>query len=381
MRRGFSPLDEQLALGAEGVSPQVAAWIVLVGMALPFRRAAQMLAQLTGVQVSASLVRRLTEAVGTTALAQAEAEVATLYRTVPPPPPGPERLVIGADGAMVPLLHGEWGEVKLVSSGVPDAHGHLHALSYFARLTDATTFGMQALGELHRRGIESAHHVAAVQDGAPWLQHFVDLHRPDALRILDWPHACDHLRGITETLFGPGTPQAQRAAARVRAWLWNEGPARVLRVLHAWQRVQPTLATAVAYFRDRGEHLQYPTFRAAGWPVGSGATESGHKQVMQARMKGAGMHWARGHVNPLLALTLLEANGRWPATHPGLLVAHHRRGQQQRRQRQQDRRAQRHTALAPSAPVLLAPPRVVSSAPLAPHPWRRSFLRPLPTKI
>src|SRR3712207_7207183 len=45
----------------------------------------------------------------------------------------------------------------------------------FSRLTDSTTFERLALGEIHRRGVTAARRVAAVMDGAVWLQGFVDL--------------------------------------------------------------------------------------------------------------------------------------------------------------------------------------------------------------
>ena len=43
--------------------------------------------------------------------------------------------------------------------------------------------------ETERRGVCQAKEVCAVQDGAEWIQGFVDLYRPDAVRILDFAHA------------------------------------------------------------------------------------------------------------------------------------------------------------------------------------------------
>ena len=45
--------------------------------------------------------------------------------------------------------------------------------------------------------------------------------------------------------------------------------------------------------------------------MGSGCVESANKGVVEAQLKGAGMHWARGNLNPLLALRTLLANERW----------------------------------------------------------------------
>jgi hypothetical protein len=76
---------------------------------LPLVQAAALLHELTGMRVRASTRRRQTAALGATAVALAEAAVARLEEETPPPPPGPERLVLGADGAMVPLVGGARG--------------------------------------------------------------------------------------------------------------------------------------------------------------------------------------------------------------------------------------------------------------------------------
>ena len=60
--------------------------------------------------------------------------------------------------------------------------------------------------------------------------------------------------------------------------------------------------------------MQYPTYRAAGWPLGSGMVESANKLVVEARLKGAGMHWKRENVNALLLLRTAVCNDRWRLT-------------------------------------------------------------------
>jgi hypothetical protein len=52
----------------------------------------------------------------------------------------------------------------------------------------------------------------------------------------------------------------------------------------------------------REEMIDYPHFRQQGIPIGSGIVESGNNVVMQRRMKLAGMRWAGGNLNPMLAL-------------------------------------------------------------------------------
>ncbi len=39
--------------------------------------------------------------------------------------------------------------------------------------------------------------------------------------------------------------------------------------------------------------------------------ESANKLRVEARLKGAGMHWARAHVNPMMALRTVAYGDRW----------------------------------------------------------------------
>jgi hypothetical protein len=87
---------------------------------MPFARAAELLQRLVGVQVSAATVRRLTEAAGATleqaqtAASQPDPERDDL---APPPRPQTSKLVLSADGAYVPLVQGEWAEVRMLAIG------------------------------------------------------------------------------------------------------------------------------------------------------------------------------------------------------------------------------------------------------------------------
>ena len=60
--------------------------------------------------------------------------------------------------------------------------------------------------------------------------------------------------------------------------------------------------TALNYLTKRLNQIQYAAFQAQGFPIGSGSVESANKLVVEARLKGSGMHWARAHVHALVAL-------------------------------------------------------------------------------
>jgi hypothetical protein len=104
--------------------------------------------------------------------------VEEIERQTPMPPKGPDKQLLSVDGAMVPLVGGEWAEVKTLVLGAIDEPveekgeqvAHAQGLSYFSRLTDADTFSRLALVETHRRGVETADQVTAVNDGAVWIR-------------------------------------------------------------------------------------------------------------------------------------------------------------------------------------------------------------------
>jgi hypothetical protein len=109
--------------------------------------------------------------------------------------------------------------------------------------------------------------------------------------------------------------------------------------LHWWNkhRPMPAVSDALRYFRKRLAHMAYPQFQAQGWPIGSGMVESANKVVMQARMKGAGMHWSPANVNPMLALRDEICNDRW-AESWGQQQQWRKEHQHQHRQRQAQKR-------------------------------------------
>lgn len=120
-----------------------------LGTALPFGRAARLFAHFTQTTVSESTARRLTERAGATYAAVQDAAAADLARTLPECAEAPRCQLLSADGAMVPLVGGVWGEVKLLAIGEVGEmcweQGewvvHTGGLSSFSRMTAAQTFG------------------------------------------------------------------------------------------------------------------------------------------------------------------------------------------------------------------------------------------------
>jgi hypothetical protein len=386
--------------------------LVRLGAWLPFRPAAEMLAAFTRVQGGATTARRLTEHAGAAYEAVQTAQVEELERTLPAPPQGPAVQLLSVDGALVPLVGGEWAEVKTLALGVVqepavnrrgEQEVHTTELSYFSRLADHETFGRLALVETHRRGTETAGLVCAVVDGAEWEQGFLALHRPDAVRILDWGHAVEYLAAAAQAAYGVGTVRAQTWLAQQRHALTQEDPHTVLAALRALQEEgaapgttdgtddtgpRAVITRSLEYLEKRLPQIQYAAFAAQGYPRGSGSVESANKLVVQARLKGAGMRWARAHVNPLVALRTVACSDRWDEAWPQITAQGRAQVGTRRRERATARRQAAAvaapqgepvpppTTAAPTPAPASHPPAPVAPPPVAPPPRRRGPRRP-----
>lgn len=403
---GFSPLDEELGLLNGELTPRLQEGLVRLSTHIPsFAKAAVEFAFWTQVEVHRTTASRISEAAGATVVALQTREAERILTSHPLPPPGPDQLVFSVDGAMVPLVHGQWAEVRTLAVGEPilgtSAEGQevvlTRALSYFSRLTDSTTFGELATVELHRRGIESAGRIGAVVDGAEWCQTFIDLHAPQAVRILDFPHAASYVDAIGQTQGAEGELLDAKTRTSLCHDLKHSGPDTVL------ARLRTTVAeagapgetiTQLAYLEKRLDQMAYPHFHAEQWPIASGTVESANKLVVEERLKGAGMHWAVENVNPMLALRNAICSDRWVEVWTQLEEEQRREERTRRLERQRQRRvsaAQEAGARSEgaagrcrqrgmqdasgSAPPLAPPsrPAAEKGRPAASHPWRKAW--------
>jgi hypothetical protein len=407
----FFPLDEELQLLCGRLTPRQHEHLVHLAAWMPFDRVAQMLECLLGIQVSEATVRRLTEEAG----ARMQ-EVQTAQSQQPEaeekPTSVPQQQVVSSDGAYVHLVSGDWAEVRTLAIGEverssvnsckkkkktqadeAEAQVKVSQISYFSRMTAAQTFEQLAEVEVRRRGVRHAVSVAAVMDGAAWLQGFIDVHRPDAVRILDFSHAASYISDIQEAVRARGYHLPAGWYEGVLHRLKHEGPDRILKHLEwlAQRCHDPEVDKQWRYLSARKQQMQYPTYQQAGWPIGSGMVESAHKVVWQTRLKGAGMRWAPAHVNPMLAVRTSVCNERWDEAWQQGNEQHHRLRQLKRQQKAHPRlqallsdcllsllRLRPPTPkptppVTPSVPRLQEPPATLpgSSRPSAHHPWKR----------
>lgn len=372
--------------------------MVRLGAKLPYRQAQEELEKFTHTRMGEKTIRDLTMKHGQACEEGEKEEVERLERFAPKPEAKPEKVLLSGDGAFVQLVSGEWREVKTLVIGEFDTETNAKGeeevqtrdISYFSRSYRAREFERYALVETQRRGVENADVVVAPNDGAEWLQNLVSYHAPDAVRVLDFAHGQEYLATAGKAYFGEGTTAFTTWFGQASHDLKHKGPVATLnrlRDLHQQAQgqveTQEVITKSLTYLDKRIDLIDYPFFVSSHYPIGSGSVESGHKVVMQSRMKQAGMRWQADHVDPMLALRCLICNDRWDEGWAAT-VAH--RQKQRQLARQQRVRHELDSAPQPEPRAIVVPvqtPKPMPTQPAAPkqpyrppadHPWRRPFL-------
>lgn len=385
---GFFPLDRELGLVAGSPWSQRAKEIVVrIGAMVPFEQGPALVAMTAGLQISVSTMRKLTEATGSALVAAETRERVWIEQTLPEAPVGDAHQQVSVDGAMVPLVGGEWREARTLAIGAITAAANgeriTTALSYVSRLTSAEAFSREAIREVHRRGTEHAAVVAAVADGALWCQQVFDDHVPRSVRILDFPHAVEHLSSLAQAVYGRATAASSAWLGTQRHTMRSGDPDAVLAAIAAVPVAtapDPVEAAQVrdrelGYFTTRRAQIAYAEFTERGLPIGSGAVESANKVVVEARLKGAGMHWSAGHVDGMLALRCAICSDRWAdawrlTTTPDSASTRQRTSAQHRKDIV--REVILHSPSDP-APTSRPAPTIVNGRPTHAHPWKRGL--------
>lgn len=156
-------------------------------------------------------------------------------------------------------------------------------------------------------------HVHGVGDGAPWiLSQFQEQFGRQGQYLVDFYHVSEYLAAAAAAI-KPNEPVGWRRRQQGRL-LENNVPA-VLRALAAHGEAAGAAETPVRdaqrYLSERRAHLDYAGARARGLCIGSGEVESGHRHVIQQRLKLAGSWWTEPHAEAMLGLRAARANHLW----------------------------------------------------------------------
>ena len=305
-----------------------------------FDQAALALNEDWGLDLDGKQIQRWAEKLGATAAAARDEEVRAFERGQRPSGPAnaPTLLVVGMDGGRVQTREkaGEngsrWREDKVgvLTSYQPGDGTKEHpprplVTTHLATMGATDAFGKLLRVEAERRGLRQATTVLVLGDGGNWIDPLAEREHLHDQRIVDYYHAAEHLYDAARAALGRESAAADALAEQLKDALWNGRMDEVITTLqdHA-ERLGPprdgdgsehprrVLANNVGYFQTHRRHMDYPTYRRKGWPIGSGVTESGVKQFNK-RVKGTEQFWSLPGVETILALRALwlSQDDRW----------------------------------------------------------------------
>lgn len=172
-------------------------------------------------------------------------------------------------------------------------------------------------------GARRAHRQVVVGDGADWIKTEADLHFPQAVKILDWPHLWRKIQAAIRAV-GPGKSKLQRAWRKgqyeqLRPLLWQgqvEAALAHLQTLQPGPACEPieALEEALTYLENQRDWIgNYQQWQDTGYPEGLGLVERGVAVVINPRLKRRGMRGLRVNATAVVALRVCLLNAQWDA--------------------------------------------------------------------
>ena len=340
---GECPWDDEVGLTENRLTPGAAELSALSGViSNSFGEGAKkVLQKLTGLRLSESTVQRVTEAAG-----QRLGDQLQQGKTFGEDQPwqwnrdaqGQKCAYISVDLTGVPqqgpggkAAEGRMPYVAMVYNAVPELpadspyrppRGAEQQARYLAGLYDLHELGLQLRRQAAQVGMEQADRWIGLTDGGNGLEEFVRVNFPrDPILILDFYHPAERLCDLAKLYHPREEDKAAELGARWRRLMKAQGGDGILAVLEQLEvpprqtAVRDKLAETVNYLKNNRHRMDYPTYQANGWLIGSGSVESACKTVVNQRLKLAGMRWGEDGTDQMCHLRALLRSepGQWDA--------------------------------------------------------------------
>jgi len=325
--QGHYPADAALGLEVS-YTPALAKLICLEGADEPtYLKAERHLEQTGGIAVSARQIQRVVQRVGRSAQAWQERPAQSGRCDAPV-------MYVSADGTGVPMVpeeligrRGKQADGKAKTRQVylgcvftqhrVDEQGHpvrdWESTTYVSSFKSSDEFGPCLRQEALRRGMAGAGEVVLLIDGAQALEHLGRQNFKDCIQIVDFYHALEHAGRVLAALIGKEHPDYK---AQLRRWAKRLLKDRVQALIDqthkecAGKPQAEAVEKELGYFVRNVTRMQYGTFRAKGYFIGSGVVEAGCKTVIGGRCKQSGMFWSESGAENILALRCIHSSRR-----------------------------------------------------------------------
>ena len=250
-------------------------------------------------------------------------------------------LISEVDGSMLPIVNIKDEKTKQLEGIAADitdkrklrnCHGKEIRIRIIRAPESVETYYGIALGEPHivgcmmldcakHKGYGEHTHLHAIADGATWIadqyeEQFGTNHRFH----VDFFHVCECLAAAANSTT-LDKKQRSEWLEKQQENLRQRKTATVVKMLEQLKQQRPgignkkeeprAIETAMHYHTERKEPLDYQTAITNKLPIGSGEVESGHRHILQKRLKLPGAWWRLEIAEGMAQLRAMRANNRW----------------------------------------------------------------------
>lgn len=269
-------------------------------------------------QVSPAQVHRLVQAYGSCFGMEAQSERCMAEAV------SEEVVYAEVDGGMVLTRDQGWKETKVgrifkakeCLKGDQHQRGYIHQSQYVAYLGEKQTFCRtmdELLDDYSARTLRER--LVFITDGAIWIHNWIKDIFPDAVHILDYFHASEHLHDFAKIYF-KDSPRGIEWVEHQQEMLQQGRVSAIIQALRLLARgnrqAEQARSNLIAYYQANAERMNYPQYKKIGAGIiGSGAIESAQRTVVQKRLKQSGQRWGIPGAQNVLNLRVINMNGQW----------------------------------------------------------------------
>ena len=299
------------------ISGFMAETMCYVGQQMVYEEAAESLKILTGTEVNGKQIERVCHHYGQK-IEEGEQSISARYRRKQYAQD--KHYYVMMDGGMLLTREDGWKEMKLCRIF---AHDSIEQISKNRRYVTHSQY-IGHLGSHHEFWAKVEQHTRFIRqkiiiaDGAKWIWKWADEKCPDAVQVLDFYHAKEHLCQFAEEQFTDYI-QKGRWIDKQALRILNNGVESVIADLDELKprcgRACKMKLSLIQYYQTNSKRMQYKTYREKGWAIGSGPIEAAHRHVIQQRMKLSGQRWTLKGAQQLANLRMASKSNQWYKVH------------------------------------------------------------------
>lgn len=224
------------------------------------------------------------------------------------------------DGGMLLTRPSEWKEAKIgrVFKGssicrLSESRREVRQSEYVAHLGNHREFE-EKMSVVTDKYASLGNRLVFINDGAKWIWHWIEAEYPDALQILDFYHAKEHL-GTFANFYFRDKIEREKWIETIGETLKKRGVQEVMDIVRKLpkrtQTVEKEKSKLLNYCTNNFKRMNYPAFIKNGLLIGSGAIEAAHRTISQKRLKQSGQRWTKHGAQNVLNLRALNKSNRW----------------------------------------------------------------------